>query len=185
MATTMRAQLTRAAAATLVTLIGSTTLSMGAPNTAPPAGPPDAVFDLPAGVACATFDLRVEIWNNPNRKEPKVFTDRNGNIVRMLSTGKGNTLAFTNLMNNETRVLKANGANDHVAISPDGLETHASTGHNVLVLFPTDVPAGPSTTLYVGRIVYTVDANPNSPTFGVFTLLRASGKATDICAALA
>jgi len=29
-------------------------------------------------------------------------------------------------------------------------------GHNVLILFPSDVPAGPSTTLYVGRVVFTV-----------------------------
>jgi len=41
-----------------------------------------------------------------------------------------------------------------------------------------DVPAGPSTTLYVGRVVFTVD------TSGVFTLQSVSGKSTDICAAL-
>jgi hypothetical protein len=52
------------------------------------------------------------------------------------------------------------------------------TGHNVLFLFPTDVPAGPSTTLYVGRVVFHVD------TEGVFTLQSTNGTATDICAAL-
>jgi hypothetical protein len=171
-------------AVTLITLMGSATPSIGAPNTVPPSGPPDMEFELPAGVACAGFDLHVEIWNNPNRKEPKVFKDENGNVVRILSTGKGNTLAFTNLLTNEKLVLKANGSNDHIAVNPDGLETHASTGHNVLILFPTDVPAGPSTTLYVGRIVFTVDANPNSPTFGLFTLESTSGNSTDICAAL-
>ena len=37
----------------------------------------------------------------------------------------------------------------------------------------------PSTTQYVGRIVYTVDES------GVFTLVSTSGRSTDICAALA
>jgi hypothetical protein len=53
-----------------------------------------------------------------------------------------------------------------------------TTGHNVLVLFPTDIPAGPSTTLTVGQTVFKVDAT------GVFTVLKVSGKSTDICAAL-
>jgi hypothetical protein len=54
-----------------------------------------------------------------------------------------------------------------------------TTGHLVLILFPTDVPAGPTTTLYVGRVVYRSDALSN------FTLLGTTGKATDICALLA
>ena len=57
--------------------------------------------------------------------------------------------------------------------------TTVMTGHNILILFPTDIPAGPSTTLYVGRVVFTVDAN------GVYTLGSTSGRSTDICAALA
>lgn len=60
----------------------------------------------------------------------------------------------------------------------DGSQTVTLTGHNILILFPTDVPAGPSTTLYVGRVVFTVDAN------GVTTLKSTSGTATDICAAV-
>jgi hypothetical protein len=40
------------------------------------------------------------------------------------------------------------------------------------------VPAGSSTTLYVGRVVFTADADSN------FTLVSTSGTATDICAAL-
>ena len=52
-------------------------------------------------------------------------------------------------------------------------------GHLVLIMFPSDVPAGPSTTLYVGRVVFDVD---NAT--GVFTLREARGNATDLCAAL-
>jgi hypothetical protein len=135
------------------------------------------VIDLPAGLACAGFDLRVEIWENANRVF-KEFRDKNGNIVRTLSAGKGSKLAFTNLSTNEMLWLRPNGSVEHVALHPDGSQTWTITGHNVLILFPTDVPAGPSTTLYVGRVVFTVD------TSGVFTLQSVSGTSTDICAAL-
>jgi hypothetical protein len=49
----------------------------------------------------------------------------------------------------------------------------------VLILIPTDFPAGPSTTFYVGSVVTRVDAGGN------FTLLSHSGTTKDICAALA
>jgi hypothetical protein len=45
-------------------------------------------------------------------------------------------------------------------------------------MFPTDIPAGPSTTLYVGQLVYTVDPA------GVFTVESSRGNSTDICAEL-
>jgi hypothetical protein len=162
----------RAVALTLIGMMGSATRSIAAG----PPGPPDAVIDLPAGTAC-DFPLRVEIWNNANRVF-RVFPDRDGNVVRILTAGKGSTLAFTNLLTGEQTVLHANGAVEHVALNPDGSQTWVVTGHNVLILFPTDVPAGPSTTLYVGRLVFTVGTN------GVFTLQSATGTATDICAPL-
>lgn len=167
---TLSARLACTVAVTLITLVGSATQSIAA-------DPPDVVIDLPAGVACASFDLRIEIWNNPNRVF-KEFKDKNGNVVRMLTAGKGNTLEFTNLVTSKTLSLKANGSVEHIKLTP-GLQTWTVTGHNVLILFPTDVPAGPSTTLYVGRVVFTVDT-----TTGVFTLQSVSGASTDICAAL-
>ena len=66
----------------------------------------------------------------------------------------------------------------NAVFNADGSQTVTVTGHNVLILFPSDVPAGPSTTLYVGRVVYTIGTD------GVFTLVSTSGTATDICAAL-
>lgn len=171
---TLSARLACAVAVTLITLVGSATQSIAAD----PPPPPDVVFDLPAGLACPGFDLRIEIWNNPNRVF-KEFKDKNGNVVRVLTAGKGNTLAFTNLLTDEKLSLNPNGAVEHIALNPDGSQTVVITGHNVLILFPTDVPAGPSTTLYVGRVVFTVDT-----TSGVFTLLSVSGTSTDICAAL-
>src|SRR5262245_39448619 len=128
-----------AVAVALITRLGAATQS----GAVPPSTPPDMVIDLPAGLACSAFDLRVEIWNSQNRVF-KEFRDRNGNVVRMLTAGKGNTLAFTNLLTTEQISLKPNGAVEHVALNPDGTQIWTVTGHNVLVLFPTDVPAGPS-----------------------------------------
>ena len=87
-------------------------------------------------------------------------------------------MSFTNLTTGNTFSTKSNGAVAHITFNSDGSFTETDTGHNVLILFPTDVPAGPSSTLIVGRVVFTVDTN------GVFTVLDVSGKTIDICAAL-
>jgi hypothetical protein len=46
------------------------------------------------------------------------------------------------------------------------------------MLFPTDAPAGLSTTLHEGRVVYAVDTSQ------VFAVYQGSGKTTDIHAVL-
>jgi hypothetical protein len=137
----------------------------------------DLVIDLPAGLACAGFDLRIEVVGNPNRVS-REFTDKKGNVVRMLTAGKGSALSFSNLGTGAMLALRPNGSVEHIGILADGSQEWTTTGHNVLILFPTDVPAGPSTTIYVGRVTFTVD------TSGVFRLGTTSGKSTDICAAL-
>jgi hypothetical protein len=63
--------------------------------------------------------------------------------------------------------------------NPDGSSTYTTTGHNVLILSPTDITVGPSTTLYVGRVVFTVD------TANRFEVTLVSGRSVDICSALA
>lgn len=131
---------------------------------------------LPAGVACS-FPLRFQATGTP--PETKVFTDKEGNPVKSITAGKGVQLTFTNVTSGATLSLKANGSVTKQTFNPDGTTTFVTTGHNVLILFPSDVPPGPTTTLYVGRVVFTVD---NST--GVFTLLGTSGKSTDICAVL-
>jgi hypothetical protein len=117
----------------------------------------DFSFELPAGVACAGFYLRVDgVGGN---QVMKIFTDKNGNPVRSLSAGKGTALTFTNLTTHASLSLKANGSVNHATFNPDGSMTLRTTGHNVLILLPTDVPAGPSTTLTVGQSVFTIDPN--------------------------
>jgi hypothetical protein len=53
------------------------------------------------------------------------------------------------------------------------------SGHVGLVLFPTDDPAGPSTTQISGRLVLRVD-----PTTGFTEVLKQQGQQIDVCAAL-
>ena len=96
-----------------------------------------------------------------------------------LSAGKGFDLTFTNGISGETLALPSKGSIQRTTVNADGTQTVRLTGNSVLIMFPTDVPAGPSTTLYTGRVVYTVDAN------GVFTIQGSSGPTTDICAFLA
>lgn len=133
-------------------------------------------LEFPAGEACS-FALGIDVGGSGKRVE-RDFHDAEGNLVRSLSAGVGSQLTFTNLASGETLALRANGAVTRTVVNADGSQTVTTTGHNVLILFPTDVPAGPSTTLYVGRVVYTVDAD------AVFTLQSTSGRETDICAAL-
>ena len=130
---------------------------------------------LPAGTAC-NFDLQIEGFGG--NRHLKEFTDANGNVVRSLEAGTGSALRFTNLTTGNTFSTKSNGAVSHITFNLDGSSTQKLTGHNLLILFPTDNPPGPSTTLITGRVVFTVDIN------GVFTVQDVSGKTTDICAAL-
>jgi hypothetical protein len=159
----------------MVALILTSALVLGSGSPATAADPPDAVFEFPAGVAC-DFPLRVEVFGG--NQVMKEFRDENGNIVRMLSAGKGSLLVFENLSTGATLSLTTGGSVTQTTFNPDGSQTVTGTGHTVLILFPTDVPAGPSTTLVQGRIVYTIAPD------GVFTLQEVSGQTTDICAAL-
>ena len=137
-----------------------------------PAFAADFDFVFPAGAAC-DFELRVT--GTGGSAITREFTDSDGNIVRTLTAGRGVDLTFTNVFTDATVSLKGNGSVISTTLDPDGSSTVRSTGHNVLVMFPTDVPAGPSTTLYVGRVTYDVDAQ------STFTITGSSGRTRDIC----
>jgi hypothetical protein len=143
----------------------------------------DYAVDLPQGTACADFGLRLEsVGGDPLVRE---FRDENGDVVRTISVGSDVVLTYTNLGPDSDPVvgksvtIKTAGSVSRTVTNPDGTKTVTSTGHNGLILFPTDVPAGPTTTQYIGIITYTVD------TAGVFTLLSTKGQQRDICAELA
>jgi hypothetical protein len=131
---------------------------------------------FPAGTACS-FELEVKIGSSDNRVD-RTFTDADGNVVRMLAAGRGTPLTFRNVSTGAELTLRANGSVMRTTPNADGTSTVVSTGHNVIILFPTDSPAGPSTTLYTGRVTYL-----QTPEF-VFTLIGSSGDTVDICAEL-
>lgn len=160
----------------VLSLIVVSLLTPGRLLAADPVCEPDAGC-LPAGLACNGFDLHYA-GTGGDHQVNRAFTDRNGNLVRVLTAGKGPSLTFTNGTTGASLTLPGNGSVIQVVINADGSATVQSTGHTVLILFPTDIPAGPTTTLYIGRVVYTVDPN------GVFSLQSSAGQTTDICAVL-
>ena len=131
---------------------------------------------FPAGIACE-FELRVESDTNPNRVF-REWRDSDGNVVRTLEAGRGGDVTLVNTETGASLTLKGNGAVNRTTYNPDGSWTTELTGHYVLILWPTDFPAGPSTTLYVGRVTYT--STPDS----TFTLVGSSGTQRDLCAEL-
>jgi hypothetical protein len=143
------------------------------------AGPATAAgsFVSPAGTACAGFDLEVA-WDDAANFSSRTFTDSDGNVVRMLRAGTGNNLVFTNLTSGQTLKLRSNGSVEIDRPGPGDLWTITSLGHTVIILYPTDFPPGPSTILYTGRVVFTVDP------FGTYTVVSRAGATMDICAAL-
>ena len=123
---------------------------------------------LPAGTACPGF--AVSILGTGGNATTRSFVRG-----RTVSAGTGSTLVFTNLSTGHTFATNSNGAPQQTVANADGTQTVTAEGHNVLILFPTDTPAGPSTTLIVGRVVYEVDAAGN------FTVKSTTGTTTDIC----
>jgi hypothetical protein len=99
-------------------------------------------------------------------------------VVRSLTAGTGAALTFINLETGAVFSTRSNGAVSHATWNPDGSSIWVTTGHNVLILFPSDVPAALSTKLYVGYVRFVVDAG------GTFTLQQTNGNSTDICAEL-
>ena len=151
-------------------------LAIGSTSAASAAAPFD--FSFPAGEACAGFALGLNITPNPHRVF-KEFEDAEGNVVHTISAGRGNELLFTNIDTGKTVSLKGNGSVSKTSFNPDGSSTVQATGHNGIILFPTDITEGPSTTLYVGRVVYTVTAAQE------FEIISSSGRTRDICSELA
>lgn len=141
-------------------------------GTSPAGAGSDFSFTLPAGTACPNF--AVNLTGTGGNTTTRSFV--NG---RTVAAGTGSTLVFTNLSTGKSLTLKSNGAPQQTTINGDGTQTVTAEGHNVVILFPTDSPAGPSTTLIVGRLVYDVDSAGN------FTVESVSGTTTDVCARLA
>lgn len=155
---------------------------LAAPQTAyaaPPtlSGPPeDLHLVLPAGTACPGFELHAD--GTGSQTVMKTFTSKDGTVLRTFMSGKGYNLTYTNADTNASISFPSSEITEDVIFHRDGTRTVTNTGQFGIIMFPTDIPAGPSTTQYSGRVVYTADADNN------FEILRTKATEIDICAAL-
>jgi hypothetical protein len=140
---------------------------------------------LPVGVGCPEFNLGIEATDG--RLVEREFRDAEGTVVRTITAGKGVDLTWTNYgtdasnpVAGESVSVKTAGSVTNTVTNSNNTQTVTGTGHNGLILFPTDIPAGPTTTQYIGRLVYNIDL-----VTGVFTLVSTTGRERDICAELA
>jgi hypothetical protein len=152
------------------------------PAAAAPPLQPFGPFEItvPAGLGCPNFDLRITVDEGVNRVF-KEFHDRNGNLVRIISAGKGATETLTNVLTDTSVTFKTGGSVSRTTPNPDGTYTLTLTGHNIVIVFPTDEPPGPRSTLYLGKVVFTI-SDPVSNT--ILGIQQTSGKQVDICAIL-
>ena len=141
---------------------------------AAPLDPVDVTF--PAGLVCP-FALRVQ---GTGGDQVVHDLDRRDRDQTTISTGTGQDLTFTNVDTGQQLQLASRGSTKTTVTHPDGSMTVTLTGWNVLLLFPTDIPAGPSTTLHVGTLVYEDDGFANF----VVDERRTHSRTTDICAAI-
>ena len=135
----------------------------------PPVAPDPQQFTLPAGLACP-FELDIQTSGGAQVHNTAGST--------LITAGTGTRLVFTNTATGETLTTRSNGAVSRVTTAADGTQTHELLGHNAVILFPSDVPAGPSTVVYSGRVVIEVGTD------GVWTLISTSGRSLDVCAEL-
>jgi hypothetical protein len=133
--------------------------------------------EFPAGVACA-FPLAIDFDGAGPGEAWHEWYDADGNLIRTLGAGTGWALTYSNMDSGASLSTKSNGSVMDTWYAPDGTQMVSMKGHTIVIMFPTDDPAGPSTTLYIGRVVLTM-----SPT-GLTTILSTAGRAIDICAAL-
>jgi hypothetical protein len=147
-----------------------------------PASAADEII-LPAGTGC---EFNLGYAPTGGKLHTKEFTDADGNVVRSITAGKGVVIKYTNYGSDpehpvagKSVTIRTDGSVAQTVTNPDGTLTVTATGHNGLILFPSDVPKGPSTLHYIGRLVYIVD-----PATGVFTFVSSTGPQRDICAEL-
>lgn len=162
------ARLAGGAILTLAALLGTTTSAVAADE--------QLFYSSPAGEGCV---FRLDIYGTAGKQNTKLFTDRNGQVIRSFSVGKGNVLRFVNFDSGSSLLIKPTVASvTRTTYNPDGTTTTTQSGNNTILLFPTDNPQGPITILYVGSVTFTTSAT------GVTTITSSSGKQVDICAAL-
>jgi hypothetical protein len=154
------------------TVFATAILLCGAASTASAA---EHDFEFDAGVACA-FPLGLDGGAFP--PERKTFTDPNGNPIVVLA-GKSGAVTYTNLDTGESLTFPSRGTALRVTTRSDGTQLLEFSGNVGILLFPSDDPAGPSTTQIKGRLVLSFD-----PKTGFTVVLKQEGNQIDVCARL-
>jgi hypothetical protein len=157
---------TRILALTLV----SASLSLGSLQASAQATP-DFTVPFEAGVACS-FPLTIEGTNAKGISTE--YTDKDGNLNVWL-TGKGYAFRYTNTTTGKSTTTKSQPAAQHTITYPDGSQRITTYGASLIVMFPTDIPAGPTTKYYNGVTDMTITAQ------GVGTLIDEDAYGIDIC----
>lgn len=123
---------------------------------------------MPAGLACE-FELAVAGTGGATATKTKDNVE--------ITVGFGYALTFTNTETGATMSTRSKPFS-LVTETVNGTDYVTAIGSHMIILFPSDVPAGPSTTIYNGRVTYTIDANE------VWTITSSAGRTTDVCAEL-
>ena len=161
----------------------------------PPASAADFSLTLPEGMACEEFAVRLDV--DAADRVTRQIPDKKG-LERYITAGRGHILTFTRVepdgTDSESVTVTTGGSVQHETVNDDGTRTVKATGKNVVILFPTDKPKGPSTVLYTGQVTYTYipGGGPQIPGtdpvdnlhFDQNVSLTSKGKQRDICAEL-
>jgi hypothetical protein len=154
----------------------SAALLAGLTLLAPPAANAEDIFG--PYPACPNFDVSLSISGG---NQALRLTRVKDGVIYTVTSGSGTTITF-NAVDKKGNILKSvtfdtKGSVTKTTTSGD-LTTFQITGFGTLLLFPTD-PGGPSTTVYNGKVAFTLAADGTL----VSTVVN-SGRTFDICAAL-
>ena len=164
-------------AAAIAALAATTLAPLPATAGTPTDSPPDYTSEFMAGYACRDFGLRIDVWEGKSRS--KDVRDGHGRL-RTIGVSRGGAFRYTNMVTGKQAMSYPQGSVQlTTTYEADGSQKVAFLGSLLLIWFPTDIPAGPSTVFYdPGHVVYTLSPE------GVGTLLRSQGRTTDVCAEL-
>ena len=103
--------------------------------------------------------ISVSVWTSVRIPElPRVHRRQRQRGAAILA-GRAGSVTLTRLDaegkdTDSTLTVGAKGSKWNIVFNSDGSQTITTSGHLVFFIFPTDVPPGPSSTLFIGRVVF-------------------------------
>jgi hypothetical protein len=155
----------------------SAALFAGLTLLAPPAANAEEIYG--PFEACPNFDVSLSFsGGNQGLRVTRVHDG----VIYTVTSGSGTTITFY-AVDKKGNILKSVTFDTKASVTKTatsgGNTTYQINGFGTLLLFPTDQPGGPSTTVYNGTVTFTFDATNTL----VSTVLN-KGRQFDICAAL-